>query len=351
MSGYGDVVLARAVASIGAIGGVPCSGMDPAQLRTLLHDNAGHRLCYNFFCHRPPPAAAGAAPSSTWMAHLTKYYAEEGLSSPAEAVQRRLDALRPTHFTEAQLEALLEVQAGLRAKSAPLPPLLLSFHFGLPPDALWERLRAASDVCVLCSATTVAEAMYLQERDVDVIVCQGAEAGGHRGIFLPGSRVEEQPGTFALVPQVRAALGPRACLVAAGGVVDAATARAAVVLGADGVQVGTSLLRTAEAKTSAVHRAALRDARARGEPATSVTNILSGRPARGLRNRLMAELGSMREDGPTYPFGPAYLLDVRQAAEAARRGDYSQLWAGQNLRGCTEGAAADKAREIAAAFS
>ncbi|KPA84031.1 putative enoyl-[acyl-carrier-protein] reductase [Leptomonas pyrrhocoris] len=348
MLGYSDVSLARAVASTGAIGSVPCSGMAPGQLCTLVQDNVEHRLCYNFFCHRPPPASM-ARPSSSWVGHLAKYYAEEGIANPADAVQKRFAALRPTHFTEEHLEALLAVQAGLKGR----PPLLLSFHFGLPPDALWERLRAVAGpaFCVSCSATTVEEAVYLHQRHVDIVVCQGAEAGGHRGLFLPGSRVEEQLGTFALVPQVRAALGAGACLVAAGGIVDAATARAAVELGADGVQVGTSFLRSAEAKTSLVHRAALRDARESGALTTSITNILSGRPARGLRNRLMAELGSMRADGPTYPFGPAYLLDLRQRAEASGRGDYSQLWAGQNLRGCTEGPAADKAKAIAAAFA
>jgi nitronate monooxygenase len=353
MLGCGDVALARAAASTGAVGSVPCSGMAAEQLHALVQANMEYRLCYNFFCHRPPPATA-AVLSMLWMAHLETYYAEEGVDNPGEAVQRRIAATRPTHFTEEQLAVLLEVQAELsRQAGAMAPPLLLSFHFGLPPDALWERLRTARKpaFCVSCSATTVEEAVYLHQRGVDVVVCQGAEAGGHRGLFLPRSRVEEQPGTFALVPQVRSALGPDACLVAAGGIVDAATARAAVALGADGVQVGTALLRTAEAKTTAVHRAALRDARESGVPATSVTNLLSGRPARGLRNRLMAELGSMRTDGPTYPFGPAYLLDLRQKAEAAGRGDYSPLWAGQNLRGCTEGGAADKVREIAAAFT
>ncbi|KPI88354.1 nitronate monooxygenase [Leptomonas seymouri] len=348
MLGYGDIVLARSIASTGAVGSVPCSGMAPEQLRTLVEDNVEHRLCYNFFCHRPPSAPA-AKLSPSWMEHLQKHYAEEGIDNPADVVQKRIAAMRPTHFTEEQLEALLEVRAALRDK----PPLLLSFHFGLPPDALWERLRsvAGSAFCVSCSATTVEEAVYLHQRQVDIVVCQGAEAGGHRGLFLPSSRVEEQPGTFALVPQVRAALGADACVVAAGGIVDAVTARAAVGLGADGVQVGTSFLRTAEAKTSPVHRAALRDARESGALATSVTNILSGRPARGLRNRLMAELGSMRVDGPTYPFGSAYLLDLRRKAEAAGRGDYSQLWAGQNLSGCTEGSAVDKAKEIASALA
>lgn len=348
MLGYGDVVLARAVASTGAVGSVPCSGMAPPDLAALVRDNAGQRLCYNFFCHRPP---AEAALSPSWLERLKPYYAAEGVCDGAAAmVQRRLDALKATHFTAEQLEALLEVQSALRGG----PPLLLSFHFGLPSDDLWARLRGAANgcgFCVSCSATTVEEAVFLKQRGVDIVVCQGAEAGGHRGLFLPSSRVEEQPGTFALVPQVRAALGSDACLVAAGGVVDATTARAAVVLGADGVQVGTSYLRTPEARTTPVHRRALRDALASGASATSVTNILSGRPARGLRNRLMEDLGSMRGDAPAYTTGPSYLVDLRQRAEAAGRGDYSQLWAGQNLRGCTECSAAEKTLDIAAAFT
>ncbi|KAK7195872.1 Nitronate monooxygenase [Novymonas esmeraldas] len=361
MLGCVDMRLASAVARTGAIGGMPCSGMSAERLRCLLREHAGEAVCFNFFCHEPPPPES-ASVSPAWMAELGGYFAEEGIADPAAGVRRRLEAQVSTAFSVAQLEVLLE------ARSWWTGPLLVSFHFGLPPEPLWRRVRAAADpaLCVCCSATTVAEAVYLRDRGVDVVVCQGAEAGGHRGLFLAtsggsgsgsgSSDVELQLGTFALVPQVRAALGPSACLVAAGGIVDAATARAALVLGADAVQVGTSFLRTVEATTSPVHRRALADAARSQAPVSCITNILSGRPARGLRNRLMAELGAMRGDAPPYPRCQPYLAELREAAEAAGRGDYSQLWAGQNLSGCAGDdddnatTAADKVREIAAAF-
>lgn len=351
MLGCSDIRLARAVAGAGGVGSVPCSGMPAEKLRTLLRESAGTPVCWNFFCHSQPPAGATVSPA--WLGRLAAYFAREGIADPAAVVQRRLDALQPTTFSAAQLAVLLEAAASL--PSAARSPVLVSFHFGLPPPALWEPLRAARPpLCVCASATTVAEAVHLRERGVDVVVCQGAEAGGHRGLFLPESRVETQVGTFALVPQVRAALGPSACVVAAGGVVDAATARAAVVLGADGVQVGTALLRTPEATTSAVHRAALAAAASTSASATatSITNVQSGRPARGLQNRVMADLGSMCGDAPPYPLCQVYLADLRAAAEADGRGDYTSCWAGQNVSGgCTDGAAADKVRAIAAAFA
>jgi nitronate monooxygenase len=196
---------------------------------------------------------------------------------------------------------------------------------------------------ILASATTVEEALWLEERGVDVIIAQGAEAGGHRGMFLTDD-VATQVGTFALVPQIVRAV--RRPVIAAGGIADGAGVRAALALGAAGVQIGTAYLLCPEATTRAVHRAALKSDASR---VTAITNLFSGRPARGIVNRLMRELGYMNEAVPPFPLASTALAPLRAAAESRASGDFSPLWSGQNAAGCREVSAAVLTRDLASA--
>ena len=199
---------------------------------------------------------------------------------------------------------------------------MVSFHFGLPAEPLVDRVRATG-ATVLSSATTVAEARWLAERGCDAVIAQGAEAGGHRGMFLvdvPAAQV----GTLALVPQVVDAIDVP--VIAAGGIADARGVAAALALGAQGVQVGTAFLRTPEATTSEVHRRALAGA---SDDATVLTNVVTGRPARGIVNRLVGEVGPHSDDAPAFPYATAGTAPLRAAAEAQGSGDFSPLWAGQ----------------------
>ena len=151
-----------------------------------------------------------------------------------------------------------------------------------------------------------------------------------------------QVGTFALVPQiVQAVTLP---VVAAGGIADAKGVAAAMALGAAGVQVGTAYLLCPEATTSPVHRAALRSGAASH---TAVTNLFSGRPARGIVNRLMRELGPVSPMVPGFPLASSALASLRAKAESQDCGDFSPLWSGQNASGCREIPAADLTRELA----
>jgi nitronate monooxygenase len=194
---------------------------------------------------------------------------------------------------------------------------------------------------VLASATTVAEARWLELRGVDAIVAQGLEAGGHRGSFLSDD-LTLQAGTFALLPQMVAAVDVP--VIAAGGIADPGGVAAALALGAAGVQVGTSYLLCPEATTSAVHRAALKS---RAAPHTALTNLFTGRPARGIVNRAMRELGPISPVAPAFPLAAAAIAPLRAAAERAGSGDYSPLWCGQNASGCREIPAARLTRELA----
>jgi nitronate monooxygenase len=219
-------------------------------------------------------------------------------------------------------------------------PAVVSFHFGLPSADLLARVRAGGSK-IFSSATTVDEARWLEARGVDAIIAQGLEAGGHRGLFLSHD-LSTQVGTFALLPQIVQAVALP--VIAAGGIADANGVAAALALGAAGVQVGTAYLLCPEATTSAVHRAALGSEAARH---TAVTNLFSGRPARGIVNRLMRELGPVSAAVPDFPLASSALAPLRAKAEHEGRGDFSPLWSGQNASGCREIPAAELTRELA----
>ncbi len=313
MAGVQDHRLAAAACSAGALGSLPCAMLAPEAMRgelaALQAQAAGRPYNVNFFCHQPPPPDAGR--EAAWRAALAPYHAEFGIDGAAiPAGAGRLP------FSAAAAEVL----------EAFRPPVV-SFHFGLPAPELLARVRTWG-AKVLSSATTVEEARWLEAQGVDAVIAQGLEAGGHRGHFLSDD-LTAQMGLFALLPQVRRAV--RVPVIAAGGIADAAGVRAALALGADGVQVGTAYLLCPEATTSAVHRAALQGEAARH---TALTRLFTGRPARGIVNRLMRELGPMSEAPPAFPLATAAIAPLRAAAEAQGSGDFSPLWSGQNASGC-----------------
>ncbi len=215
-------------------------------------------------------------------------------------------------------------------------PAVVSFHFGLPDEDLLEKVRATG-AFILCSATTVAEALALETAGVDAIIAQGLEAGGHRGTFLGGD-LTNQPGLFALLPQVcRAVSVP---VIAAGGIVDGHTAAAAFMLGASAVQVGTAFLRNADSKISEPHRRALANA---GDESTRITRLHSGKPARAICNRLLDELADMEAEAAPYPAQRSLVAPLGPKGDGA----YQALWAGQNVGLTREMPAADLVRTLA----
>jgi nitronate monooxygenase len=326
MAGVQGSALAVAVAGAGGLGSLPCAMLDPEAMRAELaaiRAQTSKPFNVNFFCHTPPIPDAGR--EAAWRAALTPYYEELGLDAgPAAEGGVRAP------FDHKSADVLDEFR-----------PAVVSFHFGLPSPELLVRVRAWGSK-VLSSATTVEEARWLEARGVDAVIAQGLEAGGHRGMFL-SEDLGTQVGTLALVPQVVAAV--KVPVIAAGGIADAKGVRAAMALGAAGVQVGTAYLLCPEATTSAVHRAALRGDAAR---LTALTNVFSGRPARGIVNRLMRELGPMSPAAPAFPLAARAVAPLRARAEGRGSGDFSPLWAGQNPRGCREVPAAELTHGLAA---
>lgn len=212
-----------------------------------------------------------------------------------------------------------------------------------PAIALVARVKSWGS-SVWSTATTRQEALWLQAHGADAVIAQGLEAGGHRGLFLSDD-LSTQQSLLDLLPQIVRAV--RVPVIAAGGIADGAGVKAAKALGASAVQVGTAYLCTDEASTSAVHRAALQSPQAQH---TALTRLFSGRPARGIVNRLMRELGPMNAAAPAFPLASAALAPLRSAAEAQHKGDFSPLWAGQNALGCNHTSAAALTRELAKAW-
>ena len=190
-------------------------------------------------------------------------------------------------------------------------------------------MRAAGSR-IISSATTVEEAQWLEAEGCDAVIAQGLEAGGHRGMFL-AKDVASQVGTLALTPQIVDAV--KIPVIAAGGIGDARGIVAAFALGASAVQIGTAYLRCPESCASAVHRKALEQAR---EDQTAVTNVITGRPARGIVNRVIRDLGPVNPLAPEFPRAADALAPLRATAEQQGSGDFSPLWSGQSARMCRE---------------
>ena len=324
MAGVQGSALAVAVSNAGGLGSLPCAMLSTESMRselTAIKARTSKPFNVNFFCHTPPPASTER--EMAWRASLSPYYQEFGIdaaSIPAGPGR--------APFSSEAADVLDEFK-----------PAVVSFHFGLPSSELLTRARACG-AKIFSSATTVDEARWLEAHGVDAIIAQGFEAGGHRGIFL-SEDLTTQIGTFALLPQiVRAVALP---VIAAGGIADARGVAAAMALGAAGVQIGTAYLLCPETNTSAVHRAALKSDAARH---TALTNLFTGRPARGIVNRIIRERGPMSLHTPAFPLATSAIAPLRAKAESQSSGDFSPLWCGQNASGCKEIPAAELTREL-----
>lgn len=329
MAGAQNHLLAAAVCEAGGLGSIPAGMLDAKGLEAEL--SAMKALTdrpynVNFFCHQTP--TADPARIEAWHKLLAPLFAEFGVDPatiPSGPTRQPFDT------------AMAEVLERHR-------PALVSFHFGLPSPELLQRARATG-AKIASSATTLEEGLWLQQHGVDLVIAQGLEAGGHRGIFL-NEDLTTQLGTFALLPQLVEAL--KVPVIAAGGIADAKGVAAAQMLGAAGVQLGTAYLLCPESRTNALHRAALKSPRARH---TALTTLFTGRPARGILNRVMRELGPLPEGVPDFPLAGNAISALRAKTESLELDHCTPLWAGQNTSGCREIPAAELTRELAAGWT
>ncbi|KAF1021361.1 MAG: Nitronate monooxygenase [Pseudomonas sp.] len=310
-----------ATCEAGGLGSMPAAALSIEQLRnalTAIRQGTRRPINVNFFCHQPP--VPDTERERQWKNLLEPYYRELGAD---------FDAPTPVSNRAPFNEAACEVVEEFR-------PEVVSFHFGLPEKSLLDRVKATG-AKVLSSATTVEEALWLEQHGCDAIIAMGAEAGGHRGLFLTDD-LNTQIGLFALLPQVVDAV--RVPVIAAGGIGDARGIVAAFALGASAVQMGTAYLFTPEASVSKSHYHALRHAQA---SETALTNLFTGRPARGIVNRVMRELGAINPAAPAFPLSGGALMPLKAKDEAG----FSNLWSGQALRLGKEWSSAELTRTLA----
>ncbi len=307
MAGANGSQMAIAVCEAGGVGALPCAMLESNEIRSeiaAIRADTDKPLNLNFFCHATP--TPDQTREARWLRKLTPYYTELGVndSEPTTVVKR-------APFDDAMCALVEETR-----------PEIVSFHFGLPQQTLLESVKATGAL-VLSSATTVQEAIWLESKGCDAIIAQGYEAGGHRGMFLNDS-ISTQAGTIALVPQVVDAV--KVPVIAAGGITDGRGIAAAFALGAAGVLIGTAYLFTPESLITPLYRSALLAAR---DDQTALTNIFSGRPARGLMNRIMREIGPISEEAPAFPTAGGALAPIKARAEAQGLTDFTALWSGQ----------------------
>ncbi|MDB5633053.1 MAG: 2-nitropropane dioxygenase [Tardiphaga sp.] len=327
MAGTHDVDLVMAAAQGGALGSLPCAMLSADKAReqvNIFRQRVSAPINLNFFCHTA--VDADIKREAGWKKRLSSYYSEFGLDPAAP-----INAANRAPFDDAMC-ALVEE----------LKPEVVSFHFGLPDQTLLKRVKAAGCI-VISSATIVREAVWLEQNGADVIIAQGADAGGHRGMFLTDN-LTTQPGTMSLLPQVVDAV--KVPVIAAGGIADGRGIAAAFALGAAGVQIGTAFLRCPESTIGAAHRAALAES---ADDSTVITNVMTGRPARGVINRVMREVGPVSPDAPAFPHAATALSPLKAAAEKLGKVDFSNLWAGQAVHMGGAQPAAELTRALATA--
>ncbi|WP_415897680.1 NAD(P)H-dependent flavin oxidoreductase [Neptuniibacter sp. QD72_48] len=326
MAGVQDWRLAAAVSDAGGLGSIPCGMLSTEQIcaeieQFIAYTNRPFNL--NFFCHQVPSVSDQEI--AAWIDQLSPYYQEAGLEPEYSAKASRMP------FSKEAADAIEKYA-----------PPVMSFHFGLPEPDLLARVKAWG-ATVLSSATTVEEGIWLAENGADVVIAQGVEAGGHRGMFLTKD-LETQLDTKTLVAKLSAELSIP--VIAAGGIADQSDIKDMLGLGAQGVQIGTTYLLCDEAKTSDIHRGMLQ----RTDIPTAITNLFSGRPARGIRNRVMQDLGDWSEVALAFPFSTQAITPLRSYAESKGLGDFTPLWSGENRFGCKAISAKDLTVELSLAF-
>ena len=325
MAGVQDSELAIAVCQAGGLGSLPAAMLSIEQLKIELDKLEAINKPYNvnFFVHTPPKFSE--SDEQHWQQSLASYYQEFDVDPPALNV-----GLGLAPFSQDIAELLADYK-----------PAVVSFHFGLPAADLVEQVKNWGSI-IMSSATTVAEACWLEKNGADLIIAQGLEAGGHRGMFLT-DELTTQIGSLSLLPQIiKASELP---VIAAGGIGDAQTVRAMIDLGASGVQIGTSYLLCDETKTTAIHRSALQS---KSADHTALTNVFTGRPARSIVNRIISEVGPITSVAPQFPLAGGALAQIRSKAEDQGSGDFSPLWSGQNNSGCKQISATELTRQLAA---
>ncbi len=308
MASATNAELVAAVSEAGGLGSFGAAATPPDRLRTTIQairQRTNRTFSINLFSKRAEQFDRSARPGPKFEQRMKAYHAEFGLGQIPEP-----GPMFGPH--DEQLEVLIEEQVPV-----------ISFHFGVDEEDVARAHEAGAKV--ICSATTVAEARALEDLGVDAVIAQGAEAGGHRGTFTTDDR-RALIGTLALVPQVVDAV--TVPVIATGGIMDSRGIVACLALGAAGVQMGTAFLGCPEAPIADAWRRALESAPAEE---THLTEAMSGKAARAVRNRYIEEVEALGEPYLPYPAQYSVSKDLRAAATERGDPDFMAMWAGQGV--------------------
>ncbi len=330
MAGSQSLSMALAVSSAGAMGSLPTATLSHDELVSLLQEWQAlgkPALNVNFFAHAMPELDSHKA--LNWQAILEPFAQEYG--ADFENIDL-LTARRP--FDDQHLDIIRHFK-----------PPLLSFHFGLPSPEHIQAIKALG-IKIMSSATTVAEAIWLDANGADFIIAQGLEAGGHRGLFLHPD-ISTQVGTFALLPKIVAAVNKP--VIAAGGIANTQGIQAALTLGASAVQMGTVFLACEESSVTAEHRQALLSDPSQQH--TAITNIYTGRPARGIVNPIMTKLQYIHPQALDFPYAAPFMSRIASLAKQQGNVNFTPMWCGQNTSGCQNIGAEKLTKQLCQVFN
>lgn len=309
MAGISTPLLAASVSEAGGLGSIGVGATNPAGARSMIEEVRGRTALafnVNLFVHKgakPDPSREAA-----WLESLAPLFAEFGVEPPP-----KLRTIYKSFADDPDMLAML----------IELAPPVVSFHFGLPPAHALSALRTRG-IYLMATATCTEEAAAIKAAGVDAIVAQGIEAGGHRGIFDPTSP-DEALGTVALTRLLVRDSGLP--VIAAGGIMDGAGIAAALNLGAVAAQLGTAFVACPESAADDAYRAALTGP---GAYHTTMTPLISGRPARALANRFTALVDQLAERlPPDYPIAYDAGKALHAAAKARDEHGFGAHWAGQ----------------------
>lgn len=307
MAGVSTVALAAAVNSAGAMGSLGLGHLSTSEAQQqiqALKAQTNRPFNVNFFCHQLP--VANPTLEQKWLALLEPFFIEFNASPPKQ--------LKAVYQSAVQNPALIQMLCDEQ-------PAVVSFHFGTPEPAAIKALKQAN-IQIWGCATTLDEALTLQQAGMDAVIAQGVEAGGHRGIFNPDH--DSKLGLFSLIPLLRQSL--TIPVIAAGGIMDGVGIAAALKLGADAVQMGTAFILCPESAADDAYRANLQSNKAFN---TALTAVISGRPARGLTNRMHQEIEELNAFLPSYPSAYSAAKALHAAASEHHNYDFAAHWAGQ----------------------
>ncbi|UOQ42611.1 nitronate monooxygenase [Halobacillus salinarum] len=299
--------LVAAVSNSGALGTLGAGYMDPDSLKESLEkikQLTSSPFAVNVFVPGSPDSNLQEIQAAS--SKLEKY--RSTLQIPEEPL--------PSEFTfpfEEQMKVIIESEVKI-----------CSFTFGIPPESVIHTCKE-HQMMLIGTATTVEEAILNEKAGMDMVVMQGSEAGGHRGTFLNSADMS-MVGTMALVPQAVDQVSIP--VIAAGGIMDGRGILASLTLGAQAAQLGTAFLTTFESGAKKQHKEAVLKAQ---ENDTLVTEVFSGKPARGIYNEFMEDLKSFSAI-PSYPIQNTLTKSIRREAAAQNKPEWMSLWSGQGAR-------------------